>query len=579
MSFKMEYFYKIVIVLAYIHTYLMQNRCVRKVFLAENEPDSGVKRGDEKGSYDDEIVTRVMNLLSVQTLGKEEEEQEKSEKEDSLEGVEEMGAVGGMEEMGAVGGMEETGAAGWMEEMEVGETSSRKRRLIPRLGYFQLENIKKSKGSSEEEAELEEIQEEAATSSALSSKDAPEEKPEEAKDYEINEFKGVLRECDNINFEINDEGIEEYLKARITGKEKISELNKAYPLNLGKGINFDNPRNPFGEEEEPEIRNETELREKLYFDSFMEIPLFEFLNNTAVGNLSLEKINSLYVQQGIKYLPCNNFLLEYLGPKNIYFNIEQFFRDNIVTYLSEDKCEICNFDDTKKIVIGQKNEENNKEVERLTEIKRTRELTYAERQKLRYIIFYHLRNMSYVGKRLSCFSEKRIKIKKDIALLLKHFSLPKNYIYKDVSLLACLHYTLSYVILILKPLRVKVIGKNEIDHRELHNTSGLVNYFIALLEFIETNSQLCQKFFKTYENTGGFYPRLKSSEDIVEIFNYLMIKRQLYSIIYNIGKFLSKFKYCEEQVAYYEEHIVGEYVKLTFSLGRTLNKARELYKR
>ncbi|ANQ10337.1 Uncharacterized protein PCOAH_00047540 [Plasmodium coatneyi] len=642
----MEYFYKLVIVLAYIHTYLMHSRCVKKVFLAENEPDPGVKSEDGKGPYEEDVLTEVMNLLSFKTLGEEKVEQEKSEEEGAVGGVEgrgavggvdelgavggvdelgavggveelgavggveelgavggveELGAVGGVEELGAVGGVEELGAVGGVEElgevggveelgevggvedMETGEKSPRKRRLILRKARFQLENIKKYKGTSEEDVQMEEVKEKGTTSSESSSDDAPEEKPEEkpeeAGDAALIEFKHVLRVCDYIYFEINDEAIDEYLKTRVYGIERISELHKEYPLNLGKAIDFESLRKPFGVADESLVLiNETELHEMLYFDDYMKIPLLDFLNNTTVGKLPLTKVNSLYSQVGIKYLPWNNYLLEYLSPRSISFNIDHFFNNNIGTYLSDEKCEICNFDDTRRMVIGEKNKENNNIVEALREMKNSRELSYGERQRLRYIIFYQLRSLAYVEKKLSFFGEKRNRIKNDLTLLSEYFPLPKKYVYKDVTLLTCLHYVSSYIIVILKPLKGKV-GKNMIEHRELLNTAALVNHLIAVMEFMENNSQLCQKFFEIYRHLRGFYPRLKSSEDIVKMFNYLMIRRQLFCIMYNIGKLLSKLQYCEDQVTNYEDNIFGDYAKLTFSLERTLDKAKELYKR
>ncbi|SCO74552.1 conserved Plasmodium protein, unknown function [Plasmodium vivax] len=571
MSFKMKYFYKLAIVLVYIHTYFMRNRCVRKVFLAEKEPDSGVKSGDGKGSYDDDddTMTEVIRLLSLQALGQEQEEQKKSEEE---------GAAGGAEEKGAAGGEEEMGAVGGEEEMETGETSPRKRRLSLRQTHFQLKDIKKYKGSSEEE-QTEKVQEKGATSSVSSSKVAPEEKPEKTNDPELDEFRRVLKECDDMNVEIGEEAIEEYIEVGVNTVEKISQVHKDYPLNLAKGIDFENPRMPFGVADKNfDLKSENELRDTLYFDDYMNIPLFEFLNNTMVGNLSLAKVNHLYVKESMKYQACSGSLLEYLGSKNLSFNIDHYFGLNLGTYLSEEQCEICNFEDPKIRAIRERHVENTYVVERLTVINCFRHLNFAERRKLRDIIFYQHKNISHIKKTLSLLAEKRFKIKKDSMLLSQNFSLPKNFIYKDVILLTCLHYVTSYSIVILKPLKIKVVGKGVIQYREFYNTSGMLNHLIALLEFMENNSQLCRKFFDTYKNVGGFYPRLKSTDDIVPIFNYLTVRYQICCIMYNIGKLISKFQYCEDRVTNYEEHLLGDYVKTIFSLERTLNKAKELLK-
>ncbi|GAB68222.1 hypothetical protein PCYB_127870 [Plasmodium cynomolgi strain B] len=484
----MKHFYKLAIVLAYIHTYFMRNRCVRKVFLAENEPDSGVKSGDGKGSYDDDVLMEeVINLLSLHALGQEEEEQKNPKKRNRKNPKK------GNKKNLKRRNRKNPKKRNRKNPKKRNRKNPKKRvqlkgrmkwRLSYRQTHFLLEDIKKCKRSSEEE-----VQEKGTTSSASSSKDAPEEKPEKLDDLQLDEFRHVLKECDDIFFEIDDEKIEEYLKAGIHSKEKISELNNEYPLNLSKGINFDNPRAPFGVVEKNfEKKSENEIRATLYFDDFLSTPLYEFLNNTMVGELSLAKVNFFYVKERIKYQPCNNFLLNYLGTKNKPLNIDSFLCLNIGTYLSQDKCEICNFCDTRIRAIREKNVENDYTLERLKQTSVSRHLNYSERKKLREIVFHQLQNISYLRKALSFFAEKRNKIKKDAALLSQNFSLPKNYLYKDVILLTCLHYVISYAIVILKPLKIKVDGKIMIGYREFYFVSGLLNQLIFLLEFMEHNS-------------------------------------------------------------------------------------------
>ncbi|KJP86720.1 hypothetical protein AK88_03632 [Plasmodium fragile] len=545
----MKYFYKLAIVLSYIHTYFMQYRCVRKVVLAENEPECGVKSGDRKGSCDDTII-EVIKLFSFDTLEEEADEQKKSEKEC---------------------------AVGEEEEIESGEACPRRSRSFSRPAYDELEDNKKYKGKYEEEVQLEHVQEKETSSSESPSKDEPEQTPKNTNDPEIHEFRHVLMECSKIPYEINEEVIEGYLKARIHGPEEISQLHNEYPLYLSKGIDFDNIRMPFGVVQENfEQKSETELFEMLHFDDFMNIQLFDFLNTTMIGNLSLARINSLYIQQRIKYLPCYSYLLEYLGKTNTCFNIYRFFNNNMGTYLSEEKSDICNFNDAKIRIIQEKNMKNSNAVERLKEIRKTRHLTNSEREIVGDMIFYQVKNISCVKNILSFFARKRTKIRKDALLISQHFPLPKHYIYRDDILLTSLHYTLSYAIVTLRPLMIKVVEKELIERSEFYFTSALINNLLVVLEFIEHNSQLCQQFFKTYNDLSGFCPRVQSIEDIIITYNYLMMRRQICSIMYNICKLHLKFQYCEYQITNYEDNIFGDYVSLIASLEHTLNDAKNL---
>ncbi|EUD69560.1 hypothetical protein C922_00424 [Plasmodium inui San Antonio 1] len=228
-------------------------------------------------------------------------------------------------------------------------------------------------------------------------------------DHDLDEFRHVLKKCDDIFFEIYDKPLEEYVKAGMHNIGEISQLHKEYLLKLAKGIDFENASKPFGVAKKNfEMKSENELRGTLYFHDLMNIPLFEFLNNTTVGNLSLAK-ELIFLRKNVKF-------------------------------------EILRIQKTR--AIREKNMENRYVVERLKQINATRHLNYAEGKKIIDIIIYQLRNM-------------------------------------------------SYAIVILKPLKIIVLRKDVIEYREFYIASGLLNRLIALLEFIEYNSQLCHEYFKT----------------------------------------------------------------------------------
>ncbi|GAW82721.1 hypothetical protein, conserved [Plasmodium gonderi] len=617
----MKNFYNLSIVLLYIHIYFIRNKYVKKVFLAEKQPDSDSKSYYEKDDNDDDNLDAAINLLSLkytehkseevgavveqEELGAVVEQEELGAFGDGEElgvaggpeevGVvweeEELGAFGEAEELGAFGGAEEVGELGVLEEMGEVEGSketefyiqnNRRKRLYARKTQFDVIETKNDKETEEEaktKDQKDELPENETSPSEPLSKDIPEKEQENVCNPDLEEFRSVLQELQEKDTELDIETIEEYLSVGVNKIREISELHKEYPLYLGKKIDFVNIRKPFGiEEENTGDKSEYELQERLYFDDFCYMPLFEFLNNTKIENLSLTTVYSLYNREGINHFPCSNSLLKYLSLKNPEFDIENFLRVNVDLYLSQEKCEVCNFDDPKFRLIKEKNVENKFVIKELVVAHSTRSLTYDEKRIIKSIIFHQIKHISHIKSALTSFAEKIKKIKSDSRILFDYFPVHRNFLYKDDILCTCLHYITCYSMVLLKPLYDKAARGQSISYREFYIVSVKINYIFAQLEFVQHNSHLYQVFCNIYKNMNPFYPRLKTVDDITPIFNYLTVRRQLFCILFNISKFFSKMISCEQIATHYELDIHPKLLKLLFSVECTHNNAKQLLK-
>ncbi|SBT78558.1 conserved Plasmodium protein, unknown function [Plasmodium ovale] len=549
------------------------NKSVKKMSLAEKEPMHELK-GSDTEEFEAESFTTHMSLLSLSNTGKEEDEN-----------IEELGAVGGigeMEELGAVGGIEEMEEIedDWSSESESEYSRTRrghktryeskyfeehegthKKTRVAKLTKKQLREKKSEQSSSSQEYEM----------THGSSVD---------KYKKISEFfvESIYKHNALLpSFSIS--LIQKYLDAGISGEERISKLHDEYPLNRCKKIDFKNLKFAFGTEVESlKNMNEDQLNDALFFDDFMVLSLSNFLKETKVGTFFLEEACSLYKEGYIKFIPCNLELLEYLTLILPLFDIDFFIEKNMGIYLGKMYNYFWTFWHKKIPLIRKINEEDRIILEQLKIDSTYRELTFEEIQELRDIFDNGRRNIFGIRKLLKIFEKRIDKINEDLGALLEIFPVNMKYLNRDELIITSTHYILSFCVQLIKPLYDKAQCNEYIEYDTFSNSSRSLNELLNHLEMLEFNSELYNIFCVLYPEFDKYYPRLNSFEEIIGVYNYLVVKLQFIVVIFDINKFLLKLYTSFGLVKYYRDHVLVLYYKILSDAEGILIEAKKMIK-
>ncbi|SBT43828.1 KELT protein [Plasmodium ovale wallikeri] len=561
-------------------------KCVRKVKYAEREPALELKESDTEEEFDEESFTTPMSLLSMSYTGIEEDE--------NIEQLGALGEIGEMEELGAleeIGEMEELGASGGIAKIEKLEDSwsieydeeygrtrrgSRKIMESKELEEY-LDMYEDFPGRCEIKRKLNKSKPEHGslfTEYAISyesSLDIDEDVLEVFVDS-INRSNALLP---TISVSL----IQKCLEAGINGEERISKLHNEYPLNRCKRIDFRNLRSPFGTELKClKDLDEEQLNDILFIDDFLIYNLCDFLKETKVGKFFLSEVCSFYKVGSIKFIPCNLELLEYLSVLFPPFNIDDFLYKNMGTYLG--RCHNYFWDFWhRKIPVIQMNTEKDKNL--LEEFKNNinyRDLTSEEMQELRHIFNNGKRNISGMRKLLKIFEKRIQKINEDLRTLLLFFPVNTKYLNRDELIVTCIHYILSFCVQLIKPLYDKAQCNEYIEYDTFSNASRSLNELLNHLEMLEFNSELYNIFCVIYPEFDKYYPRLNSFEEIIDVYNYLVVKLQFIVVIFDISKFLLKLYSSLDVIKYYRNHTLISYKNILSDTEALLRDSQRMIK-
>ncbi|SBT78561.1 conserved Plasmodium protein, unknown function [Plasmodium ovale] len=552
--------------------YWKTNKCVRNISLAERESAQELKEIDAE-EFDEESFTTHMHLLSLSNARKEEDEN-----------IEELGAVGGigeMEELGAVGGTEEIEEteSDWSSESE--DEYGRERR-DSRKGT-------KSKKIEEYEDTTEEFIEKIVRQRRKY--DLPEQSslfPVYQKPYEIfididedvlEVFVDSINRSNALLPTISVSLIQKYLEAGINGEERISKLHNEYPLNRCKRIDFKNLRKPFGTEMEGlKNMNEDQLNDTLFFDDFFVCSLNSFLKDTKVGNFPLAEVYAFYREGYIRFIPCNIELLDYLSSQFPNFDINYFLYRNMGIYLGRCHNYFWTFWH-KRVPLIQKSTRRNKiTIEQLKMERTYRNLTLEEMKALRKVFNNEKKHISGLRKLLKKFEKRIEKMNKDLRMLLQFFPVNMNYLYREERIITCIHYILTFCIKLIKPLYDKAQKNVLIEYNMFSNSSSSLNELLNLVEMLEFNSEIHNIFCTLYPQFDKYYPRLKSSDEIIAIYNYLLVKLQSVVVIFDINKFLLALHMSRNLIRRYRNNAFFSYISILSEAEDVFGEAKKLLK-
>ncbi|SBS99540.1 KELT protein [Plasmodium ovale curtisi] len=547
------------------------NKCVKRINFAEREPKPELKGSDTEEEFDEEFFTTHMSLLSMSYTGKEEHEN-----------IEELGSAWGMDELGAVGGIEE------MEEVENVWSSESEDEYIrtsrdsrKKIELKEFEEYAKAYedfiGETEIEREKYEYQEEQF--SVLHDYNKPYKRSTHIDKKVLEHFVESVNRSNALLPTVSASLIQEYLSAGINGEDRISKLNEEYPLNRSKKIDFKNLRSPFGTEVKClKDLDEEQLNDALFFDDFFACSLDNFLKETKVGKFSLAEACMLYKVGTIRFIPCSLELLKYLSSVFPLFDIDDFLYDKMGTYLGRSHGFFFIFAD-KKIPLIQKNTIKDKNLlEKMKTIKTNRELTFGEKQTLRNIFYNANTNVSRMNKLIKLYESRISKIEEDLGTLVHFFPVNKRHIHRNDLIIVSMHYILSFCVHLIKPLYDKAQRNMLIEHKKFYYVSSYLNYLINHLEMLEFNSELCNIFSTLYPEFGKYYSRLKYVEEIITIYNYLLVKLQSVVVIYDISKFLLKLYMASDLIKDYRENVFILYTKILSDTESVLRDAEKMIK-
>ncbi|SBT43812.1 KELT protein [Plasmodium ovale wallikeri] len=547
------------LILLCTHIYWKINTCVKKINFAERESEHKRKDSDVQDDFDVDPISMAMELLSMNFYGKETEK------------LEELGTMGGSE------GMEHIQEHP-KEEHEDKYNRRESQKKIESEGFESHEGT--SKEVQEEEAkETQQHEIEPKKDSSLLVYNTSYKSSVEIDKAILHDFVKSINKSNALLPIYSSYYIEEILGAGISGEESISKLHEEYPINQSKKINFKNLKFAFGTELES-LRgvDEEHLNNALFFDDFFVCNLNDFLNETIVGKFSLAEVNSYYNEGSIKLIQCNADILKYLSSKFAQFNIENFLSKNMGIYLGRNDDSICRFWNSKIPLIQEHTMKDLTFLGNLKINKKSRNVTYGEQQELRQVIYNGSRNSSYMIKKLSVYEKRIEQIEYDLGLLLQIFPINMKYLRREVAIITCIHYTLSYSVELVKPLQSNVMNKDIIKNRDFYYVSSCLNELINNLEILEFNSELYNIFIEIYPSFDKHYPRLNSFQDITSVFSFLVVKLHFTVVIFNTVKLFSKLDMCTVDIAYYRENILAVYNKIITDAQTSLRDAQDLIK-
>ncbi|SBS89438.1 conserved Plasmodium protein, unknown function [Plasmodium ovale] len=549
-----------ILILLCTHIYWKRNTCVKKINFAERESEHKRKDSDVQDDFDVDPISRVMELLSMNFYGKE------------TERLEELGIMGGSE------GMEHVQVYPKGEHEDKYNRRRESQKKITSEGFESHEGTSKEvQGEEAKETQQHEIEPKKGSSLLVSNTSYK--SSVEIDKAVLQDFVKSINKSNALLPTYSSSFIEEILGAGISGEENVSKLHEEYPVNQSKKIDFKNLRSPFGAEMEGlKNMNEDQLNDTLFFDDFFVCSLNDFLKETIVGKFSLADVNSFYNEGSIKLIPCNADILRYLSSKFSQFNIENFLSKNMRIYLERNDDSICRFENTKIPLIQQHTMKDLTFLENLKINKKSRNVTYGEQQELRQVIYNGNRNSSYMIRKLSLYEKRIEQIEYDLGLLLQNFPINMKYLPREVVIITCIHYTLSYSVELVKPLQSKVMSKDIIKYKNFYYVSSCLNVLINNLEILEFNSQSYNLFTKIYPIFDRHYPRLYSFQDITSVFSFLVVKLHFIVVIFNIVKLFSKLDMCNVDIAYYRENILAAYNKIITDAQTSLRDAQDLIK-
>ncbi|SBS89433.1 KELT protein [Plasmodium ovale curtisi] len=574
--------------------------------LAEREYAHELK-GSDTEEFDEESFTTHMSLLSMSYTGNE--EYENIDELGALGGIDELGAfggigelgtAGGIDELGAVGGIGELGTAGGIDEFgavgRMGEMEGFECSWITESeeGYSRRRRYHKTKLESKEfeehEGTLKEIQgvelmknqlqeKESEQRSTFSVYEVPYESSIEIDKDELEVFVDSINKTNALLPSFNVLLIQLYLEAGISGQERISKLNEEYPLNRSKKIDFKNLRSPFGTEVKClKDLDEEQLNDALFFDDFFVCSLSNFLKETKVGKFLLAEVCLFYKVGSIRFIPCNLELMKYLNSLFPSFDVEYFLYKNMGVYLARHRGYFWKFDDGKIDLIHRNTIKDNLFLEKLKIYKTTRELSHEETRKLRKAFHNANMNASRMRKLLKVYEARVYKIQEDLSTLLQFFPINIKYIPRDELIVTCIHYILSFCVQLIKPLYDKAQCNAYIEYDTFSNSSRSLNELLNHLEMLEFNSELYNIFCLRYPEFDKYYPRLNSFEEIISVYNYLVVKLQSVVVIFDISKFLLKLYSSLDVIKDYKENAFVLYTKILSDTEVVLRDAEELIK-
>lgn len=207
-----------------------------------------------------------------------------------------------------------------------------------------------------------------------------------------------------------------------------------------------------------------------------------------------------------------------------------------------------------------------------------RELTSEEMQELRQIFNNGKRNTSGTRKLLKTFEKRIEKINEDLEAFLEIFFLNTKYLNRDELIFTCIHYILSFCVQLIKPLYDKAQCNAYIEYDTFSNSSRSLNELLSHLEMLEFNSELYNIICTLYPEFDKYYPRLNSFEEIISVYNYLVVKLQFIVVIFDISKFLLKLYMYINQIKCYRDHALVSYKNILSDTEALLRDSQRMIK-
>ncbi|SBS89429.1 KELT protein [Plasmodium ovale curtisi] len=517
--------------------------------LAERESAHELKGSDTKEEFDEESFNTPLSLLSISYSGKVEDAK--------LEELENLGAVGGIDEMEE---LESVCSDESEDEYRRTRRNYRKRIASSNLKEYAEAYTSFPSSFTIEKKENKDKTEESSSSSVY---ETPYESSTDIDEEVLELFVESIYRTNALLPTVSASLIQLYLKAGISGEERISKLNNDYPLNRSKKIDFKNLRSPFGTEVKClKDLDEEQLNDALFFDDFFVCSLSNFLKNTKVGKFYLSEVCTFYKAGFIRFFPCSVELLEYLTLLFPLFDINYFLYKNMVIYIGRSHNYIWNFGHRKIPLIRKHTTKDKFTLEQLKMDSTYRHITFDEIQELECMIENGKRNISELRKIFKKIDKKMEKINDDLKTLLYFFPMNLNYLCREECIITCIHYILTFCNQLIKPLYDKSQSNEQNDYKIFSNVSSTLNTIMNLLEMLEFNSELYNIFCTYYPEFDNFYPRLNSVEEITIIYNYFLVKLQYTAVIFDICKSLLKLHGSRHIIKYYKEYAFVSYRKV-----------------
>ncbi|CRG84539.1 conserved Plasmodium protein, unknown function [Plasmodium relictum] len=524
----MIYFYKTTILIFYLYEYYYINKYIKKILLSEKHAEhaTNLHNINERYSKENDAYEKLVQYLTK--LISEDLEEIDSSKVDEckFENVE-----------------------GNFEDESGEKKSIRKHKIF-------LEQEEKKEQEKKEQLPLE---------TSLVSKN------------ELEEFEKITKGINIMNVDFS--RINKLLGLGISRNVDVQVLNDEFPLYLGPKINFKDITKPFGATF-PILKDaiESDLHNTLFFDNFLTIDIYEFINKTYVGNLTLEKAYFSFILKDIRYVQYSEKVLEFLnsscGLYNTLLNIPIF----ISVYLKNKEPEICIFFDEHFSKIRQNVETNTKFVENVIKSINYRYLTKDEKIRLGKIIANTKKYEHYLSTTINYFKVKIDTITEGIYFVEK--ITPNNkMLNRDNILISCIYFVLSYCIKFATPLYEKIINRGEYSRSEFFFVSSNLNNLINILEFLQHNSKLYNDFYENFENLDKHYPRVKSEDTFLNFYDFIMLKIHIIGIIYNICKISLKIVHCNQVKENYIKWKSHSYYKLLHDSRYIIQISSELLKK